>query len=86
MFQALLNPMHAKLNMTISEWYSDLGMQLEITFFFTMRRIYNQVLEWPVTKKMDPLPKWFPPVQILRSIWTPRSMYFRIVLKYLDPL
>jgi len=36
-------------------------------------------------KKWTP-PKWFPPVQILRSIWTPRSVYFRIVLKYLDPL
>jgi len=33
-------------------------------------------------KKWTP-PKWFPPVQILRSIWTPRSVYFRIVLKYL---
>ena len=43
MFQALLNPMHVKWNMTISEWYSGLGMQLEITFFHYTQNLQSGI-------------------------------------------
>ena len=45
----------------------------------------RQEQERTVTKNMDP-PKRFPQVQVLLSILTPVSKYFRGVLKYLDPL